>query len=200
MECGKFRYAISERTFYNYVGIGKACPPRDDGRFYLQDIELIAQASAWGRPPSFVRREQEGGEGEAGAESLELSYQVQDEKLKILRINRESAEMDLAKKRKELLPRTEYEQRLAAAAAVVGVEAENFVYDKVREIIHLCGGTPEKEDTLREWMLTEVRAWLHSFSRAADYDVNLIDDEELSDGSQPIDVDGIADDGTGDAD
>lgn len=177
MVYGKYRFSVSERSFYNYVGSGKACPPRVDDRFYVEDIELVAKSQAWPLAFAFVRGAQKGGEGEGRTEDLDLNIRIQEEKLRRLQIDTESAEMDLAKKRKELLPRSEYEQRLAAAAAVVGIEAETFVYDKVREIIHVCSGEPEKEDSLREYLLKEVRTWLHAFSRAADYDVALIEDE-----------------------
>lgn len=182
---GKYRFSVSERNFYNYVGSGKACPPREDDKFYVEDIELVAKAQAWPLAFAFVRGAQKGGEGEGRTEDLDLNIRIQEEKLKKLQIETESAEIDLAKKRKELLPRSEYEQRLAAAAAVVGIEAETFVYDKVREIIHVCSGEPEKENSLREYLLKEVRTWLHSFSRAADYDVALIEDEaDVSEGGE----------------
>ena len=183
MVYGKYRFSVSERNFYNYVGSGKACPPRADDKFYVEDIELVAKSQAWPLAFAFVRGAQKGGEGEARTEDLDLNVRIQEEKLKKLQIETESAEIDLAKKRKELLPRSEYEQRLAAAAAVVGTEAETFVYDKVREIIHVCGGEPEKEDSLREYLLKEVRTWLHAFSRAADYDVALIEEEADTIGS-----------------
>ena len=77
-----------------------------------------------------------------------------------------------------MLPRSEYEQRLAAAAAVVGTAAETFVYDSVREIIYRCEGNPEKEDSLREYLLEEVRKWLHAFSPPADYVVEFVEDDE----------------------
>jgi hypothetical protein len=98
--------------------------------------------------------------------------------LLLARLDREDREIDLAKKRKELLPVREYEQRLAAAAAVIGTEAETFVYDSVREIIHLCDGKPEKEDSLREYLLGKVRAWLHAFSQSVDYQVELMEDSQ----------------------
>ena len=178
MAYGKYRFSVSERTFYNYVGIGKACRPRDDGRYCVEDIELLAQSQAWPLASLFVRGAQRGGEGESHNGDLGISIETQRERLRKFRIDADSAEIDLLKKQRELLPRSEYEQRLAAAAAVVGTEAETFVYDKVREIIHVCEGKPEKEDILREFLLHEVRGWLHSFSSMADYDVTLIEDDE----------------------
>ena len=62
---------------------------------------------------------------------------------------------------------------LAAAAVVASTGLEAFVYDSVREIIHLCGGTLEKEDALREFMLERVKDCLNGFSEAFEYDVEL---------------------------
>ena len=42
-----------------------------------------------------------------------------------------------------------------------------------RSGIHLCGGTLEKEDALREYMLERVKDCLNGFSEAFEYDVEL---------------------------
>lgn len=174
---GKYRFSISERTFYTYVGYGKLCPPRPDTSFYVEDIEIFAQSQAWPLTSLFVRGEKKGGEGESGPD-YEINEKIQIDKWRKIKADADSAEIDVRKKLGELLPRSEYEQRLAAAAAVVGTEAETFVYDNVREIIHLCGGNPDKEDSLREFLLDKVRGWLHAFSANEVYEVDFIDDDD----------------------
>lgn len=183
---GQYRFSVSERTFYNYVGKEKDCRSRPDGSFYVEDIEIIAQSHAWAPAPLFVWGVQQGGEGGNAEKNNDQGVRLQAAKIRQAEAEAELKEGELKRKRRELIPRSEYEQRLAAAAAIVGVKVEIFAYDKVREIIHMCDGDPAKEDSLREYLLKEGRAWLHSFSRAADYDVSLVtvDDDE---GSQQSD-------------
>lgn len=173
---GQYRFSVSQRTFNTYVGKNKLCPPRSDGSYYVEDIEIIAESKGWAPTSSFVRGAQQGGEGEAAAYNSDIGAEIQKEKLLKARLEREDLEIDIAKKRKELLPVKDYEQRLAAAAAIVGNEAETFVYDNVREIIHLCGGKPEKEDSLREYLLEKVRGWLHGFSRPVSWELEFTED------------------------
>ena len=197
---GQYRFDVSPRSFMTYVGKNKVCRPRSDGRLYVEDIEMIAQSRAWPPASSFVRGAPTGGEGGSAQEDMDLGAEYQLEKVLKARIDRESAEIDLAKKRKEVLLVSEYEQRLAAAAAIVGTEAETFVYDNVREIIHLCDGNPEKEDSLREYLLDKVRGFLHAFSRPTDYQVEFVDEEEkIEEGSHQIQILGNSD-ATGDID
>ena len=82
-------------------------------------------------------------------------YQM--EKALTQRAVRQAKELEVDRKLKRLIPRELYEQSLAAAAVVTSTGLEAFVYDSVREIIHLCGGTLEKEDALREYMLERVK-------------------------------------------
>ena len=173
---GQHRFSFTERTFYNHVGKGKGCPPREDGRFYIEDIELFAQSHGWPVTSLFVRGAQEGGRGESPIEDFEVGRKYQEEKYLKARIERRSAEIDLQKKVKEVLLRSDYEKRLAAAAAVVSNGLETLVYDHVREMIHLCGGKPEKEDSLREYLLEKIRVTLHAFSYKTLYAVSLVDD------------------------
>ena len=195
---GKYRFSVSPRTFYTYVGKKGDCPPRADGCFYVEDIEIIAQSRAWAPTSSFVQGVQPGGEGGSSSINNDQGFKLQAAKIRQAEAEAELKEMELARKRRELMPRSEYEQRLAAAGAVVGTEAETFVYDKVREIIHVCEGKPEKEDSLREYLLREVRTWLHAFSRPVDYEISFlpIDDNE---GSQQNNLTGLTDE-TGDID
>ncbi len=191
MVYGQHRFSVSERTFYNYVGHGKACPARPDGQFCVEDIEIIAKVQAWPPASLFVRGAQPGGEGGASPKELDIGAEIQAEKLEILKINRRAAEVDLQKKIKEVLPRKDFEQRLAAAAAIVGNEADVFVYDNVREIIHVCGGKPENEDSLREYLLGKVRGWCHAFSRPMEYEVEF---EDRPEGNYGISLEALTDD------
>jgi hypothetical protein len=177
---GQYRFAVSARTFQTYVGKHKACAPRPDGKLYVEDIEMLAKAEAWAPAPSFVWGAQKGGEGEVSKEELEIGAKMQLEKLKGMEMDNEERRIKLGKELRELLPVKEYEQRLAAAAAIVGTEAETFVYDNVREIIHLCDGKPEKENSLREYLLGKVKVWLNAFSRSVDYEVTF--EEESAEG------------------
>lgn len=181
MVYGQYRFSIAERTFYNYVGVGKTCAPRPDGQLCVEDIELFAQSQAWPVTPSFVRGAQKGGEGEADVEALELGVEFQKEKYRKMKMEADLVEIDLKKKLRELLPRSDYEKRLAAAAAVVSNGLETLVYDNVREMIHLCDGKPEKEDSLREYLLDKIRQALHAFSHATLYAVTLEDGPQGAD-------------------
>lgn len=170
---GQYRFSVSERTFYSRVGKGKDCPPGPDGLFHVEDIEIIAQVRAWPPAPAFVVGVRQGGEGEAAELDLDVGAEFQLERLKRARFETQLAELEVKRKLKEVLPRAVFEERMAAAAAVVGNEAEVFVYDNVREIIELCGGKAEKEVDLREFLLGKVRGWLHAFSLPANYIVEF---------------------------
>ena len=61
------------------------------------------------------------------------------------RIAREREEILLDKLKGELLPRVNFEQRLAAAAVAVSTAAESWAYDKAREVIHVCEGNAALE-------------------------------------------------------
>jgi hypothetical protein len=176
---GRFRFAVSQRTFLTYVGKEKSCAPGPDGKYHVGDIELFAQAQAWPPAPSFGRGFQKGGEGGSDKDS-DKGARLATERIKKLELENKLTQMEVEKKAGELLPKREYEQRLAAAAAVVGIEAETFVYDSVREIIHQCEGKPEKEDSLREYLLEKVRRWLHAFAQAQSYIVELDDIQEIA--------------------
>lgn len=170
---GQHRFAISKRTFLTWVGKGKACPPRSDGFCHVEDIEMFSKSKAWPPAPSFAGGVQKGGEGGESPEEIEYGAMYQREKALKEAILREKEEISLKKMKGELLPRAEYEQRLAAAAIVVGTAAETWAYDKAREVIHQCEGNPAKEDEVREFLLREVRAWLHAFSVPREYLVEL---------------------------
>ena len=176
MVYGQYRFSVSERTFYNYVGEGKACFPRDDSKYFVEDIEMLAQSQGWPLASFFVRGAQTGGQGESRTEDFELGVEIQKEKHRKMKMEADLVEIDLKKKMKELLSRSDYEKRLAAAAAVVSNGLETLVYDNVREMIHLCGGSPEKEDSLREYLLEKIRKSLHAFSYQTLYAVSLIED------------------------
>ena len=87
------------------------------------------------------------------------------EKALTQRAVRQAKELEVDRKLKRLIPRELYEQSLAAAAVVTSTGLEAFVY--------LCGGTLEKEDALREYMLERVKDCLNGFSEAFEYDVEL---------------------------
>lgn len=175
---GQYRFDVSKRNFLSFVGKGKACPPRKNGNIYVEDIDLIGVSRGWPPAPSFVGGVAKGGKGEAASKE-ELDYAALYQREKALKevILRKGEEIKLQKVRGELITKTEYEQKLAAAAVVVGTSAETWAYDRVREVIHQCGGDPSREDVVREWLLCEVRAWLHAFSSPQDYVVTLEDDE-----------------------
>jgi hypothetical protein len=175
---GQFRFAVSERTFYNYVGKKKVCGPRQEGAFHVEDIEQIARVQAWPPTPSFVRPSViAGGRGETET-NKDTGEEIQRLKAENMRMENEFTRIKLEKELGKLIEKNLHEQLLAAGAAIVGIEAEIFVYDNVREIIHLCEGKPEKEDFLREYLLSKVRIWLNAFSQAKEYIVEL---EEGSD-------------------
>ena len=78
---GQYRFSVSQRTFNTYVGKNKLCPPRSDGSYYVEDIEIIAESKGWAPTSSFVRGAQQGGEGEAAAFNSDIGAEIQKEKL-----------------------------------------------------------------------------------------------------------------------
>lgn len=187
---GKYRFAISKRTFLSFVGKGNPCPPRSDGRLHVEDIEIIACSRGWAPTPFFVGGLPKGGEGEgASAKKDNDDYGALYQREKALKegILRKREELSLKRMRGELIDRVEYERKMAAAAVVVATAAETWAYDKTREIIHVCDGNPEREDVVREWLLREVRAWLNAFSRPQDYVVTL--EGEYAEGAVVDDMD-----------
>lgn len=173
----QYRFSISKRNFLSYVGKGKPCLPRESGAYHVEDIELFSKFKGWPPAPAFVRGVTQGGEGGISPTEIEYGELYQKEKALKEGILREGEAIKLQKTKGELIPRRDYEQQLAAAAIVVGTSAETFVYDSVREIIHICNGDPAKEDDLREFMLHRVRGWLHAFSNQAHYQVDFFEDE-----------------------
>jgi hypothetical protein len=174
---GQHRFLISERTFYNYVGKNKICGARVEGTFHVEDIEQVSRAQAWPPAPSFVRPIRVAGEGEERKGDMDTAEEIQRLKMENLRMENEFTRIKLEKEQGKLVEKSLHEQVLAAGAAIVGTEAEIFVYDNVREIIHICEGKAEKEDSLREYLLLKVKTWLHAFSQPKEYFVELEEKE-----------------------
>lgn len=180
---GKYRFSISQRTFLTWIGKNKACPPRADGLCHVEDIELFSESRGWPPAPAFAGPYQKGGEGEAASEeTIRCGEMRERERAKRERIAREREQILLDRLKGELLPRAEYERQLAAAAVVVSTAAESWAYDKAREIIHVCEGNAALEDTVREYLLREVRAWLNAFSSPREYLVDLQPGENIEGG------------------
>lgn len=186
---GQYRFDVSKRNFLMFVGKGKACPPRDDGSVYVEDVEIIGNSRGWPPTPSFVWRDPQGGEG-GGASAEEIQYGALYQKEKALKeaALREKEELLLQKMRGDLIAKSDHDRALAAAAVVVGSAAETWAYDKARDLIHQCCGDPAQEDTFREYLLREVRGWLHAFSRPQEYVVDLEDPEFADAGASPAPV------------
>lgn len=157
------------------------CLPREDGLYYVEDIEIISKSRGWPPAPSFVGGVTQGGEGGGSPQEIAYAEIYQQEKALKERALRQQEEIKLQKMAGEVILRADYEQQLAAAALVVGTSAETFVYDSVREIIHTCGGNPAKEDELRDWLLLRVRGWLNGFAAPKEYEVDLLADEDPED-------------------
>lgn len=172
---GKYRFACAKRTFLQYVGKQLDVRPASDGLYHVEDIELFAKSKAWPPAPSFALPPL--AERGAGANAEEIHYGALFQKEKALKeaALREREELDLAREKGEVLPMVEYEQRLAAAATVVAVAAENFAHESAREIIHICEGNPMKEEVLREWLMEQMREWLDSFSKPVEYELDFIE-------------------------
>ena len=168
---GQYRFGIAKRTFLNYVGKEKRCRPRPDMTYHVEDIENFQYLKVGPRPLPLPGSRHRGAGGSADATCYGEMYQM--EKALTQRAVRQAKELEVDRKLKRLIPRELYEQSLAAAAVVTSTGLEAFVYDSVREIIHLCGGTLEKEDALREYMLERVKDCLNGFSEAFEYDVEL---------------------------
>ena len=169
---GQYRFGIAKRTFLNYVGKEKRCRPRPDMTYHVEDIEKFSTSEGWPPAPAFARLAPQGERG-GNADATCYGEMYQMEKALTQRAVRQAKELEVDRKLKRLSPRELYEQSLAAAAVVTSTGLEAFVYDSVREIIHLCGGTLEKEDALREYMLERVKDCLNGFSEAFEYDVEL---------------------------
>ena len=183
---GQYRFGIAKRTFLNYVGKEKQCRPRHDLLYHIEDIEKFSMSSGWPPAPSFARLVPQGGEG-GSADSTCYSEMYQMEKALTQRAIRRVKEIEVDRKEKRLIPRDLYEQSLAAAAVVASTGLEAFVYDSVREIIHVCGGSLEREEALREYMLDGVRSCLNGFSESFQYDVELesrLDEESEKEASR----------------
>ena len=174
---GKYRFSISQRTFLTWVGKKKACPPRADGLCHVEDIEIFSESKGWPPAPAFVGPYSQGGEGDASEETIKAGEMRERERALRERIAREREEILLDKLKGELLPRVNFEQRLAAAAVAVSTAAESWAYDKAREVIHVCEGNAALEDTVREYLLREVRAWLNAFSVPREYLIELRSDD-----------------------
>lgn len=168
---GQFRFGISQRTFLNYVGKKKDCTHRDDKKYYVEDIEQFSKSRGWPPSPEFMLMART----DTTEGKLEKDYGAlfQKEKALTQEMIRRGKELDLARKEKKLIPRELYEQQLAAAAVIVCTGAESFVYENVREIIQLAGGSLENEDAVREFMLSKVNKFLHGFYNVKGYEVEL---------------------------
>lgn len=170
---GQFRFGIGQRTFLTYVGKEKECTPRDDGKYHVEDIELLSKSRGWPPSPAFMMM--------ARLDPLEKGKKLEDdygalfqkEKALTQEMIRRNKELELKRREKKLIPRHLYEQQLAAAAVIVCTGAEAFVHENVREIIHLAGGSLDNEQTVREFMLSKVNAFLHGFSNVKAYEVEL---------------------------
>lgn len=176
IEFGQPRWEISRRTFYNYVGPRANCKPRADGRYHADDIVKIAQAAGW-RPLPSVRPGTQGGEGGKGDGDTLLRERIRRERLRA-----DNEELDLRKRRGELVERREMERLLAAAVVVLENEMMNWVHEKARGIIHLVGGDPRHEQGLVDHLREGGRRWLHQFSMKATYRVEVHDDADWDGG------------------
>lgn len=168
------KWAISRRTFYNYVGTRRDCRPRRDGLYHADDIVKIATAAGW--PPRVsAGAVPQGGEG--GATAKDVGLTLLEQRLRRERIRGDLEELELRKKRGELVSRGEMERMMSAGVAVLESELLNWIHSEALEIISLVDGNPKHEALLIDMLRERSRVFLNGFAVDRAYEVEVIDEE-----------------------
>ncbi|AAS96659.1 hypothetical protein [Nitratidesulfovibrio vulgaris] len=168
------KWAISRRTFYNYVGTRRDCRPRRDGLYHADDIVKIATAAGW--PPRVsAGAVPQGGEG--GATAKDVGLTLLEQRLRRERIRGDLEELELRKKRGELVSRGEMERMMSAGVAVLESELLNWIHSEALEIISLVDGNPKHEALLIDMLRERSRVFLNGFALDRAYEVEVIDEE-----------------------
>ena len=168
------KWAISRRTFYNYVGTRRDCRPRRDGLYHADDIVKIATATGW--PPRVsAGAVPQGGEG--GATAKDVGLTLLEQRLRRERIRGDLEELELRKKRGELVSRGEMERMMSAGVAVLESELLNWIHSEALEIISLVDGNPKHEALLIDMLRERSRVFLNGFALDRAYEVEVIDEE-----------------------
>lgn len=172
------KWAISRRTFYNYVGTRRDCRPRRDGLYHADDIVKIATAAGW--PPRVsAGAVPQGGEG--GATAKDVGLTLLEQRLRRERIRGDLEELELRKKRGELVSRGEMERMMSAGVAVLESELLNWIHSEALEIISLVDGNPKHEALLIDMLRERSRVFLNGFAVDRAYEVEVIDEEAEAD-------------------
>ena len=168
------KWAISRRTFYNYVGTRRDCRPRRDGLYHADDIVKIATAAGW--PPRVsAGAVPQGGEG--GATAKDVGLTLLEQRLRRERIRGDLEELELRKKRGELVSRGEMERMMSAGVAVLESELLNWIHSEALEIISLVDGNPKHEALLIDMLRERSRVFLNGFAVDRAYEVEVLDEE-----------------------
>lgn len=168
------KWAISRRTFYNYVGTRRDCRPRRDGLYHADDIVKIATAAGW--PPRVsVGAVPQGGEG--GTAAKDVGITLLEQRLRRECIRGDLEELELRKKRGELVSRGEMERMMAAGVAVLESEILNWIHSEALKIISLVDGNPKHEAALIDLLRERSRVFLNGFAVDRAYEVEVIEDE-----------------------
>lgn len=168
------KWAISRRTFYNYVGTRKDCRPRRDGLYHADDIVKFATAAGW--PPRVsVGVVPQGGEG--GTAAKDVGITLLEQRLRRECIRGDLEELELRKKRGELVSRGEMERMMAAGVAVLESEILNWIHSEALKIISLVDGNPKHEAALIDLLRERSRVFLNGFAVDRAYEVEVIEDE-----------------------
>jgi hypothetical protein len=145
-------WKVSKSTVYEH-GRGKKIKPREDGYFYLSDVEMYAgdylnkKNAPQTTPKSDViqqrRNEAEARKMEAQAHHWEIKSKVESGAY----VEREAFELELTKR-----------------AIVFKADAENFQRANLEKIIAIVAGDPTKGPTLLEFLLDGVAEWLDRYA------------------------------------
>lgn len=100
--------------------------------------------------------------GEAASEKIYV-----DNDLKMVRTLRER--LKLEREQGALMPRSEYEDALAARAQFFKSEISSFIFRKSAEIIHLVGGNETERQRLISWWESATADWMDAWSRDREF-------------------------------
>lgn len=174
-QAGRHMFSVSRRTFFNWIGSGKPCPPRPDGHYHFDDIVNLARLQGWEWASVPAGLPAEGGVGGSTIEQIN-TQRARREKYKA---NME--ELDWRKRLGEVVEREDMERQMVAMVAVLGSELENMAYSKALELIHVAGGDRQNEVAVQEHLLELFHDVMNAMARGGEYEVAFSDEDVMKD-------------------
>jgi len=160
-------WKISKSTLYNKSGKAKLLP-RDDGLFYLKDVNKYAR--------DFLKRQDTGQrpqEEQDGLQRKKTGLEIEKLEEEVAR-SRHKREVEEGK----YIPRDQLELELASRAAVLDAGLTHLFQSQAGELIEISGGDPRKTAEVVHHLVEAKDRFLNQYAAAIDFTVEIVGEEE----------------------